>query len=208
MTTILVCPLSRVGKTIASRAPECIVSLLDPDFTFPEAGPAYVGRHLCLRFHDTHVPTARHVMPAAEHIEELLVFVSRWQRTAPILMHCRAGVGRSTAAAFISACFLNPHADELQIAAALRQASPLARPNEALIRLADAALNRNGRMNQAITETGRGLSWVEVEAKLSSTGEAEAFEMPATFAAEAGRPQADEVDSDAGSLRIENICRS
>ena len=45
----------------------------------------------------------------------------------------------STATAFITACLHNPHADAHAIALALRRASPLARPNEALIKLADAA---------------------------------------------------------------------
>ena len=56
--TILVCPLSKLATLVAARAPERIVSLLDPDFTFPETGRAYVGKHLRLRFHDAHVATA------------------------------------------------------------------------------------------------------------------------------------------------------
>ena len=74
-----------------------------------------------------------------------------------LLIHCRAGIGRSTATAFIAACFRNPHADEHRIAAALRRAAPFARPNEALVHLADEALGRKGRMLDAITETGRNL---------------------------------------------------
>lgn len=172
--TILVCPLSQVMNTIATRAPERIVSLLDPGFAFPEAGPAYFDRHLCLRLHDVHVPTKGQVMATAKQVDELLVFLTQWSRTAPILIHCRAGIGRSTATAFIAACLYNPHADECQIAGALRRASPLARPNEVLVKLADAAMNRNGRMSEAIEDTGRGLPWFEVD-------EGVPFEMPSSF---------------------------
>jgi len=46
---------------------------------------------------------------------------------------------------------------------------------ETLVRLADDAMSRNGRMSEAITETGRGLLWTSID-------ENRPFEMPATFA--------------------------
>lgn len=107
--TILVCPLSKVTEMIDAHTPERIVSLLDPDFTFPEAGPAYVNRHLRLSFHDIHVPTEAQVMPSAKHIHDLLAFLAAWERTASILIHRRAAIGRSTATAYIAACLHNPY---------------------------------------------------------------------------------------------------
>lgn len=137
--------------------------------------------HLRLRLHDAHVAAPDKVLPQAEHVAELLAFVGQWDRSAPILIHCRAGIGRSTATAFITACLHNPHAAEHEIAVALRKASPLARPNETLIKLADAALGRRDRMCRAIAETGRNLAWHEVERALRSEGEGRAFEMPSAF---------------------------
>ena len=110
-----------------------------------------------------------------------MTFISLWSRKSPILIHCRAGIGRSTAVAFITACLHNPNADELEIASVLRCASPLARPNETLIQLADAAMNKNGRMSKAIAETGRNLSWIEVIEHLKSYNEGVPFEISATF---------------------------
>jgi hypothetical protein len=95
---------------------------------------------------------------------------NQWQLSRGI----RTGIGRSTAAAFIAACLHNPHVDEQEIAGALRRASPLARPNETLIKLADVAMRRNGRMSAAIAETGRDLPWIEVD-------EGVPFDMPSTF---------------------------
>jgi predicted protein tyrosine phosphatase len=172
--TIIVCPLSKVTEIVAMRAPERVVSVLDPDFVFPELGDAYRDRHLRLRFHDIHVPTDGQVLPSQRHARALIGFLGAWDRSAPILIHCRAGVGRSTATAFITACLHNPGVDELVIARTLRGASPLARPNETLIALADAVMNRNGRMLRAIADTGRGLPWIEVD-------ENEPFEMPSRF---------------------------
>src|SRR5205809_6865757 len=124
--TILVCPLSQVQRVIAARVPERIVSLLDPEFTFPDAGPTYRDRHLCLRLHDIHTPTPDQIMPTQSHVEELLAFLTLWSRAAPILIHCRAGISRSTATAFITACLHNPQADEWEIARTLRRAAPYA----------------------------------------------------------------------------------
>lgn len=171
MATILVCPLSRVEEMVALERPERVVSLLDPEWAFPELGSAYVDRHLRLAFHDVHDPEPGMVVPSVEHVRELLRFVAAWDRARPILIHCRAGIGRSTAAAYVVACNASPGADELEIAAALRRAAPLARPNQRLVDLADHATGRNGRMSAAIAATGRGLAWIEVD-------EGEPFRLP------------------------------
>jgi predicted protein tyrosine phosphatase len=169
--TILVCPLSHVTRLVEARAPELVVSLLDPEWTFPELGSAFQDRHLRLRLHDVHSAKDGEVAPTSSHIDRLLAFVARWQRTGPMLFHCRAGIGRSPAAAFIAACFLNPEIAELEIAEALRRVSPTARPNESLIGLADGVMGRRGRMSTAITETGRGLPWPGIDEGIP-------FEMP------------------------------
>lgn len=160
---ILVCPLSRVTQMVAVHRPERVVSLLDPDFEFPELGPTYRDRHLRLRFHDAHDCAGGQVAPVATDIAQLLQFLSAWTQSAPILLHCRAGIGRSTAASYIAACLHRPELPELEIARALRSASPLARPNELLIQLADIAMARSGRMVDAIRETGRNLAWEAVD---------------------------------------------
>lgn len=172
--TILVCPLSHVARIVASRAPERIVSLLDPDMAFPETGHAYVERHLRLQVHDIPTPAIGLVAPTAGHMNELLVFLAAWTRRAPILIHCYAGYSRSSAAAYITACLHNPHADEFEIAHVLRAASPRARPNCGLVQLADAALGRNGRMAAAIAELCRNWPGTDCE-------ENDPFEMPGVF---------------------------
>jgi predicted protein tyrosine phosphatase len=171
---IIVCPLSKVQQLVAAHTPERVVSLLDPDFDFPELGSMYLDRHLRLHLHDVHGCAPAQVVPAPKHIDQLLAFLGKWQRSSPLLIHCRAGIGRSTAAAFIAACLHNQNVDERTIALELRRVSPLARPNQALIELADAAMGRDGRMTRAIEETGRNLEWHGVDENLP-------FELPATF---------------------------
>ena len=57
-----------------------------------------------------------------------------------MLIHCWAGISRSTAAAYVALCALNPHADERTLANRLRSASPQASPNPRIVALADAEL--------------------------------------------------------------------
>jgi len=160
---IVVCPLSQVSQMVAAHAPERIVSLLDPGFVFPNFGPAYAGRHLRLSLHDVHDSAPDQVLPGSGHVDQLLSFLRRWDRSAPLLVHCRAGIGRSTAAAFIAACLHSPNRNEREIALALRHISPLARPNELLVKLADLKMIRNGRMAEAIAQTGQNLAWHSVD---------------------------------------------
>ena len=72
-------------------------------------------------------------------------------------MHCYAGISRSTAAAFVSVCALNPASDEQAVAAALRRASPTATPNIRIVALADYLLVRSGRMVRAVEAIGPGM---------------------------------------------------
>lgn len=177
--TILVCPLSHVVDVVRTRAPELVISLLDPDFAFPEFGPSYSYRHLKLHLHDIHVPVEGQQLPTSAHVGDLIAFVAEWKRSGPILVHCRAGIGRSPATAYILARLLNPLTDEHRIAIALRRASYLARPNETLIRFADYAMRRNGRMLKAIVDTGRNLPWI-----FDEIDEGEPFELRSDFQSE------------------------
>jgi predicted protein tyrosine phosphatase len=102
-----------------------------------------------------------HTLPSQSHVENMLAFVRRWDQTAPLLIHCWAGVSRSTAAAFIAACALRPHRDETEIAQAVRANSPTATPNARLVAIADAMLGRNGRMVAAIDKIGQGRNCFE-----------------------------------------------
>ena len=103
------------------------------------------------------MPIDGYTPPAEEHVDELIDFVQRWDRRAPLVMHCYAGISRSTAGAFITACALNPGRDEAAIAQALRRSSPTAMPNIMLVSHADRMLGRNGRMIAAIEAIGPGM---------------------------------------------------
>lgn len=174
--TIIVCPLSKAPQLAREHKASHVVSLLDPATTFP-ALAAQGHEHLCIAIHDIEAEAEGLDACCDRRMGAILDFVGRWKRDeAPILIHCYAGISRSTATAYITACAHNASADEEEIALALRAASATASPNRRLIALADAALGRGGRMSRAIDAIGRGGNWYEI-------GEAQPFSMPSRFGA-------------------------
>jgi predicted protein tyrosine phosphatase len=101
------------------------------------------------------------VHPADEHVERLIAFVRAWNRAKPMVVHCFAGISRSTAGAFVAACALNPHRSERVIAEQMRRLSGTASPNPRIVSIADRLLARSGRMVAAIETIGPGLSAFE-----------------------------------------------
>jgi len=153
---IHVCSLSKVEETVARTRAERLLSLLSTGTDVIR--PASISRenHLHLVMHDIAVAQDGMTMPGDEHVRNLLDFARRWDRTKPMVVHCYAGISRSTASAYIIAAALAPDRDELELAQTLRALSPSATPNPRLIAVADALLDRDGRMVQAIQSIGRG----------------------------------------------------
>jgi predicted protein tyrosine phosphatase len=156
MPRIHVCSLALIAETVAKTGARSLITLLSPGTDMERPVGIRPERHLYLAVSDIVEPTPGQVLADAAHLDELLGFVHSWDRTAPMLIHCFAGVSRSTAAAYIAACALEPKRDEFTIARALRAASPTASPNARLVALADDKLGRRGRMSEAISAIGRG----------------------------------------------------
>jgi predicted protein tyrosine phosphatase len=173
---ILVCPLSRAPELARDRKPSHVVSLLDPGTPFPALTGYSHDRHFCLEIHDIEAELEGFDAMCGQRMNMILDFVGGWGRDEPMLIHCYAGISRSTATAYITACAHNPSADEEEIALALREASPSASPNRRFVALADAALGRGGRMSRAIEKIGRGATWFDI-------GEAQPFTLASRFGA-------------------------
>jgi len=153
---IHVCSLSRLHSTVKDTGARHVVTLLGVDDHLERPDGVSAQNHLFLRMHDICEPLESHVVPHAEHVASLIEFVRGWDRGTPLVVHCWAGISRSTAAAFVVACTLNPERDERDIAWAIRRASPTATPNMRIVALADEMLEREGRMVMAIEAIGRG----------------------------------------------------
>jgi predicted protein tyrosine phosphatase len=151
---ILVTPLSHVEAAVAAHRPSHLITLLDPQHPIETPAGIAPERHLQLGIWDISSPAEGMTLAAAADVDRILSFGASWDAAAPLLVHCWAGISRSTATAFMLACARNPHAPELDIARALRRAAPHAYPNRRLVQLADEALGRRGRMVEAIEAIG------------------------------------------------------
>jgi predicted protein tyrosine phosphatase len=153
---IHVCSLSRLHSTVKQTGARHVVTLLGVDDQIRRPSSVPADNHLFLRMHDISEPLDGHVAPDVAHVASLVDFVRNWDRAAPLVVHCWAGISRSTAAAFVSVCALRPERDEHEIAWAIRHASPTATPNIRIVKFADAMLRRDGRMVAAVESIGRG----------------------------------------------------
>jgi predicted protein tyrosine phosphatase len=172
MSTILITPLSAVEKTILRDRPSHIVTLLSPEHMIETPAGFPAERHLRLAINDVADAWAGDAPPQARHVESLLDFGRGWSAEAPMLVHCWAGISRSTAAAYILLCDRLAPGAETDIARALRYHAPHACPNGLMVRLADEILGRDGRMVAAIAGIGRG----------TITAEGERVELPLVLA--------------------------
>jgi predicted protein tyrosine phosphatase len=160
---IHVCSLARLHATVEKTGARHVVSLIGDEAIVERPVAIVPENHLWLRLHDISAPLEGYTMPDEGHVADLLSFVRSWDRSAPLVMHCYAGISRSTASAFASVCALSPHRDERSIVQALRQASPTATPNIRIVSLADRLLGRGGRMVAAVETIGRGILAIEAE---------------------------------------------
>jgi predicted protein tyrosine phosphatase len=153
---IIVSSLALAPLLIREEQPSHVVTLMSPQEIHLASYDHAPERHLRLAMHDLRggVFTDGETPPGGHHVESLLSFAKGWTSEAPILVHCWAGISRSTAAAFTIACARNPDADEAEIAQAIRAASSTAWPNPLIVGFADAALGRQGRMLAAVEAIG------------------------------------------------------
>ena len=112
MPRLHVCSLALIGETVAKTGARSLVTLLSPGTDVERPVQIKPERHLYIAVSDIVAPAPGQVLADANHVEALLSFVHAWDRAEAMVIHCFAGVSRSTAAAFITACALSPTRDE------------------------------------------------------------------------------------------------
>jgi predicted protein tyrosine phosphatase len=135
-----------------------VLSILDPEWPVPDAFGSF-GEHarLELRFHDIIDETAGMVLPRREHVEEVLAFgrdmLAEPAGKANLLVHCHAGISRSTASMLLILAQALPHEPAEALAAEVLRIREKAWPNLRIIEMGDALLGRGG----AIVAAAHGL---------------------------------------------------
>jgi predicted protein tyrosine phosphatase len=129
-----------------------ILSILDPDWPEPAAFRAF-DPHLrtTLYFHDAIEPGPHIVLPAKADVETILAFGrDLGQDLRHLLIHCHAGISRSTAAMAMILAQAFPQLSEAEIVDRLFAIRPQAWPNSRMIGFADEILGRDGRFTAAV----------------------------------------------------------
>jgi len=150
---LYVCPWHEVEAHVEDLGATHVISLLgvegDPDT------PRGIddSRHLHLELDDIAGPVGGYIVPDRGHVDELLQFARAWDRGGPLIVHCYAGISRSTAAALAVMCLFNP-GHEVAAARQLRQRAPFAQPNRRLLATADRQLGLEGRLVRAVDDLG------------------------------------------------------
>ncbi len=158
---IHVCSLAALPDTVKATGASHVLTVMAKVDQVQRPVSVLPANHLKVQVDDITEEVEGFVAPSDSHIAQVLNFVRGWDRSAPLVVHCYAGISRSTASAFAAACLLNPHRDEISIAKQIRAASPIASPNRLIVSLADKALGREGRMLRALDEMGPGSMLVE-----------------------------------------------
>ena len=158
---IHVCSLAALPETVRITGASHILTVMANVAQVQRPQSVLEANHLRVQMDDINEPAEGFIAPNDDHILQVLNFVHGWDRKAPLVVHCYAGISRSTASAFTAACALNPHRDEIAIARQIRAASPIAQPNRRIVMLADKALGREGRMLRAIDAMGPGNMMIE-----------------------------------------------
>jgi len=132
-----------------------VLSILDPDWPVPDAF-GYYGEHerLELRFHDVIEDLPGMAPPTARHVARLLEFgrdlMAEPAPDASLLVHCHAGVSRSTASMILIVAQARPLAAADAVAMEILRIRAKAWPNLRMIELGDAMLGRGGEIVAAV----------------------------------------------------------
>jgi predicted protein tyrosine phosphatase len=133
-----------------------VLSILDPEWPDPAAFADW-GRHSrqVIRFHDVIAEYPGYMAPTREHVAEILEFGQRIAGDEiPVehfLVHCHAGISRSTASLAMLLVQEKPGSED-EVFDRLTRVRAQAWPNSRMIRFADELLGLQGRLNRGLQD--------------------------------------------------------
>jgi predicted protein tyrosine phosphatase len=148
---VTICGIDELGVHCAAGVTH-VLSILDPGWPEPAAFGAFdPHRRLELRFHDVIEADPGCVAPERLDVEQLLTFARDLTkaRDTHLLVHCHAGVSRSTAAATLILAQTRPDRPAEEVLQAVVRQRPRAWPNLRILELGDALLERRGEIVDA-----------------------------------------------------------
>ncbi len=89
-----VCSLSRLQETVDRTGARHLLTLINANTPVERPPQIAEENHLFLGFNDIVTPLPGMVPPSETHVETLLRFVTGWDATTPLVVHCFAGISR------------------------------------------------------------------------------------------------------------------
>jgi predicted protein tyrosine phosphatase len=148
---VSVCGLNELSA-FATAGVSHVVSILDPDWPDPSVFAGYPPHsRITYRFDDVIEVMDGFAAPGAAEVETLLALGERLtgEPVVHLLVHCHAGVSRSTAAAAILMAQHNSGRED-EVFARIQEIRPRSWPNSRLVALADVLLGRQGALSAAL----------------------------------------------------------
>ena len=145
---VTICGIPELGEHCAAGVTH-ILSILGPEWPEPDDFAAFAPhRRLTLRFDDIIEPTPGMLLPSRHDVERLLEFGRELSALpqAHLLVHCHAGVSRSTASAALILAQAHPERPAAAALEAVARLRPRAWPNLRILELGDELLGRNGEI--------------------------------------------------------------
>jgi predicted protein tyrosine phosphatase len=159
---VTICGLEELAGHCSAPGVTHVLSILDPGWPEPESIRNFeLGRRLKLNFHDVIEAEPGWIAPERFDVELLLAFGRNLGGTAPgtgaepaethLLVHCHAGVSRSTAAAILLLAQHEPARSAQDVVGQVIRARPRAWPNLRMIEMGDELLGRDGEIVASVT---------------------------------------------------------
>ncbi|HTV89039.1 MAG TPA: protein-tyrosine-phosphatase [Stellaceae bacterium] len=122
-----------------------VLSITDPEWIEVAPIAAFMPHcRLALRFHDIIEPAPKRSAPSREDVARLLAFGRALRPGDHLLVHCHAGISRSTAAAALILAQAEPYRPALEVLEQVTELRPRAWPNLRILEFGDALLDRGG----------------------------------------------------------------
>lgn len=145
---LTICGIDELACHCAGRVTH-VLSILDPGWPEPEPLSGFdIDRRLRLRFHDVIEAQPGWIAPERWDIELLLAFSRDLDRVGEthLLIHCHAGLSRSTAAAALVLAQSRPETRADELLGEVVRLRPRAWPNLRILELGDEILGRHGEI--------------------------------------------------------------
>jgi|SRR6185436_10148036 len=147
---IEVCSRDEASAILCSpsqRADIAFLISIGDEWDSPPAGMHYIHDRIRLLFADANDDSG----PTEDDVAQLISFARAvMQRTGRVLIHCQAGISRSSAAAVIVHAIALGSGHEHEAVARVMAQRPIAHPNRRMIAIADRLLRLDGRLIAAI----------------------------------------------------------